>query len=94
MMQSAEIARSQEWISVETKMPDLGQHVLLYAESYHTQVVGFLRPTETRGVLTKGRYWHVAHNTQKGQNWPLASVTHWMPLPAPPRPRARRDEGD
>jgi hypothetical protein len=72
------------WISVKDRLPDVGFHVLIYG-TFHTQTVGYLRASVSHGVETKGRYWHVAHNTQKGCNWPFEGVTHWMPLPEPPK---------
>jgi hypothetical protein len=72
-----------EWVKVEDRLPEIGYHVLLYG-TMHTQTVGYLRAKIVGGVETSGRYWHVAHNTEKGCNWPFNGVTHWKPLPNPP----------
>ena len=77
------LAEMSQWISVKDRLPDVGFHVLIYG-SWQTQTVGYLRASVSHGIETNGRYWHVAHNTQKGCNWPFEGVTHWMPLPKPP----------
>ena len=73
-----------EWVDTKVRLPEVGFHVLLYG-TMHTQTVGFLRAKVVRGVETSGRYWHVAHNNEKGCNWPFEGGTHLKPLPEPPK---------
>jgi hypothetical protein len=73
-----------KWISTKMRLPEVGFHVLLY-RTLKTQTVGFLRAYIKGGIDTGRRYWHVAHNNEKGCNWPFEGVTHWQPLPAPPQ---------
>ena len=65
MTQSAEIARSQEWISVATPPEDPGPYLVWCIDNPY--------PT-TR--IYDGDSWHST-----------AEITHWMPLPEPPRPQ-------
>lgn len=63
--------RKQEWISVEERLPEVG-----------TRVVGYDYESNVRCYfITEGRWWiDDGWNTAKG--W---GITHWMPLPEPPK---------
>lgn len=61
-----------EWVSVETKLPPLTINVLLYSTDRGIGEV-------TRGRMNvDNRFW-----TMCGMQ--LFNVTHWMPLPTPPK---------
>lgn len=77
------MSESTEWIDVKQRLPEIGFHVIIYG-IMRTQTVGYLRDRVFKGIPTGEKYWHVAHNNEKGCNWPLGGVTHWMPLPKPP----------
>lgn len=63
-----------EWVSVEDRLPEKGENVLVYAIAKHIGVtkisIDKLEEGERRPV------WLYTHG------W--FEVTHWMPLPAPP----------
>ena len=60
----------QEWISVNDRLPKDGQIVLTYKNGVYD-----IQAYEERrnGWLCKGWFWS------------MATVTHWMPLPQPPK---------
>ena len=77
--------RKQEWISVEDRLPenDHGKH---WKERQHYLVI-----TEPSGLMRVARFgnkefpwWIDSHDTvMTSANY--AKVTHWMPLPEPPK---------
>ena len=52
----------QEWISVDDRLPDVGNIVLIYSETY--------------GVCL---------DSYSDDTFDYFDVTHWMPLPQPPK---------
>lgn len=60
----------QQWISVKDRLPDDEKDVLCYLGD------AILRFT-TVGYLLDGEW--------RGDGFPLRYVTHWMPLPEPPK---------
>ena len=76
-----------KWISVKDRMPEYNTEVLLY---YSTDIV--------QGFLDKNDYWYGSRDVRDCMNdgWvedskfcrrggPFDYVTHWMPLPEPPK---------
>ena len=63
----------QEWIPVTERLPEKGQEVLVFDTRENWTGFAWLRPDET---------W-----TAIGFDFPLdlGEVTHWMPLPHPPK---------
>lgn len=63
-----------EWISVKDKLPELFELVLLYIPDD--------APFQTvrEGFLTPYRMWHAALYDRD-----YSAVTHWMPMPKPPK---------
>ena len=63
----------QEWIPVTERLPEKGQEVLVFDTRENWTGFAWLRPDET---------W-----TSLGFDFPfdLGEVTHWMPLPKPPK---------
>lgn len=59
----------QEWISVKDRLPDVGRDVLFVCEN------------KSYGV---GAYSDTYRDFFSGQ-FPVKGVTHWMPLPQPPK---------
>lgn len=63
-----------EWISVNDSLPETGKRVLTYADN------GAMFAAHLDG------YWYV-DTGEMYYSTPLANITHWMPLPAPPEVR-------
>lgn len=63
-----------EWISVKDRLPESGE-VIAFAAEYSEYLIGWLAETEDedRGVVCYG---------DGVEMW---LVTHWMPLPEPPK---------
>lgn len=61
---------SSEWISVEDRLPDIGERVLVYTDLGRT-VICFLHAKYKWNVFS--------HNNG------VESPTHWKPLPQPPK---------
>lgn len=78
-----------EWVKVEDSLPEYGVKVLVFGESSTANpnmggayIVISMR-MDIRGTLlekTHSRY------IDKNQFRAMAYVTHWMPLPEPPKP--------
>ena len=63
----------QKWIPVSERLPEHGQIVLCY-----------LRFDDMRILQWDNQfYWWLGYG--KGDDWQKADVTHWMPLPEPPK---------
>lgn len=63
-----------EWVSVEERLPEVGQEVLVYWRNTSQKAEHF--------ELTRydGDHWFLLDNTER----PWIVVVAWMPLPAPP----------
>lgn len=63
-----------EWVSVEERLPEVGQEVLVYWRNTSQKAEHF--------ELTHydGDHWFLLDNTER----PWIVVVAWMPLPAPP----------
>ena len=71
----------QEWISVDERMPDAcGFPCLLCGENSFGQIRVFEGFT---GYMERGKLeWH---SNQKDVDIDVWTITHWMPLPKPPK---------
>ena len=73
-----------EWVSVEERLPEVGQEVLVYWRNTSQKAEHF--------ELTHydGDHWFLLDNTER----PWIVVVAWMPLPAPPdrRPPEEKHE--
>ena len=63
----------QEWILVTERLPEKGEEVLVFDTRENWTGFAWLRPDETWTIL--GFDFH----------FDLGEVTHWMPLPQPPK---------
>ena len=61
-----------EWISVKDKMPEDGIRVLTYADNSAM----FVASRDDGWYVDTGEYYYSS---------PLTNITHWMPLPEPPK---------
>ena len=73
-----------EWVSVEERLPEVGQEVLVYWWNTSQKAEHF--------ELTHydGDHWFLLDNTER----PWIVVVAWMPLPAPPDRRPPEGEED
>ena len=74
-----------EWISVKDRLPDIcGFPCLLCGENAFGQIRVFAGFT---GYMERGKFkWH---SNQKDIDIDVWTITHWMPLPHPPKEEAR-----
>lgn len=77
------LTQPNEWISVEERLPEVGQEVLVYWRNTSRKAEHF--------ELTHydGDHWFLLDNTER----PWIVVVAWMPLPAPPDHRPPEGEG-
>ena len=69
------LAAVPRWISVEERLPKTGKLVLL--------CINCEQASPHTGFLTAdGEFWHDVIGDMSRSKW---KVTHWMPLPAPPK---------
>ena len=64
----------QKWISVKDKLPELFNPVMIW-DSLETVVIGYLSDASWYAYCV--------------DDDPLLEVTHWMPLPEPPKEGAK-----
>lgn len=65
-----EPVNDDKWISVEDRLPEELEYVLLFDAAAKFYTIGF---------YSLGK-WHCVDG-----NWNVKSFTHWMPLPEPPK---------
>ena len=71
----------QEWVSVDDRMPDAcGFPCLLCGENSFGQIRVFEGFT---GYMERGK--HEWHSNQKDVDIDVWTITHWMPMPQPPK---------
>ena len=68
------------WISVQDKLPPLGQTVIVYREYTWGEV------KVEQGCRDLNGWWRVYGTRTK-------RITHWMPLPQPPKEVSSHDQG-
>lgn len=78
----AALAKVPKWISVEERLPEPYQHVIVHVR--HTE--------KWRGKAKPEDCWHVVEeDCWLGDGWDcnadedIHEITHWMPLPEPPK---------
>jgi len=70
-----------EWISVEDRLPELGQGILAVGE-YEGEIYGRIE-----GQYVGAGAWYGDRVSMSADCYSaeIVDVTHWMPIPAPPR---------
>lgn len=72
---TADVAPKSAWISVDERLPDESCECLTVSESGAMYI-----------LLFSCRYKAFnAHDKDGGDRWKLGCITHWMPLPEPPK---------
>lgn len=71
-----------EWISVKDRLPEDEQRVIAYCQKVKKYFVGF---AERSHYSDKVHWWH--EGAKGGLYSATSKVTHWMPLPEPPKER-------
>lgn len=80
-----------KWISVKDRLPEDGRPVLLYlcgkeVYTYTYQCAGFyVNRDNIADVYARKGWYELCYNGDYGDNFIADTVTHWMPLPKPPR---------
>lgn len=75
--------KQSEWISVEERLPDCEYgaetEALLFRLKTGTVEAGYFGT----GGMFRDKYFRCYHHANEG--WDAKDVTHWMPLPEPPK---------
>ncbi len=74
-----------EWISVKERLPEVGNMVLIFYDGQ--PVIAMFRKSEHCSGWFEG----YCHMCEDSETYYLDDVTHWMPLPEPPKEVRRGD---
>lgn len=69
-----------EWISVKDKLPENGQRVIAFCSSTKKTFVALF---ESNSDYKSVYWWH--EGARNALYCVVSKVTHWMPLPEPPK---------
>lgn len=77
--------KTEEWISVKERLPDIGVRVLIYNSHFDLFEVSQRNdiPSHSYEQIEGDTYKRVTHPFEC---WDNNEPTHWMPLPEPPKP--------
>jgi integrase len=75
-LQPADVAPKNVWINVDERLPDVLQEVLAYRGNYIANLINVY--TYVGGDIWKDEYGFGCRREDEG-------ITHWMPLPEPPK---------
>jgi hypothetical protein len=71
----------EKWISVKDRLPDNNQEILVYSNT--------LEAKEVRKLTPYACYYYdgfMSYGDNLSQQWlSTITITHWMPLPEPPK---------
>lgn len=74
-----------DWISVEERLPDYDEPVLtLRMSNYGDNAVPVVSLERITHTDRRGNHWEMAR-WPGVVTYPIVHVTHWMPLPDPPK---------
>lgn len=81
-----------EWISVKERLPEKDGWYLVYAPRYwgNSKIYGLDGLAYSNFKHNYKDHWGIERGT--GRGWP-GIVTHWMPLPDPPKEEFETDRG-
>lgn len=78
---------SMQWISVQDKLPELYDFVLVFA---HNKGTNEPKPISIARIINKQNTWDMLGNLEEGAyqdieySMDTTDITHWMPLPEEP----------
>lgn len=70
-----------KWISVKDKLPPIDKRVVIYNEGKKETGLGYIDKYNEDNVSKK----HIYPNWNIYGGYGLSKITHWMPLPEPPK---------
>nr|MDY5755524.1 DUF551 domain-containing protein [Eubacteriales bacterium] len=80
----------QEWISVDDKLPDNKEHDWVLAQVVEDN--GYMHIPKVMEYRQSKKDWFEETYGWLSEHNGLFTVTHWMPLPEPPKGKRRRNE--
>ena len=81
------VGNKSEWISVEERLPEITETVLIaYKEKWEWETE-WTFDVDVGSLDITGREWNTYHDLYEGQE---LHITHWMPLPEPPKKGGRK----
>lgn len=86
-----EIEDRAEWISVEDRLPEPHEGCIVAAKVGNRMVTDFAERVRCYNLRTKEttHAWEIMHDWDEGEG---CEITHWMPLPNPPKMKGADDE--
>jgi hypothetical protein len=88
-----DVVPKSEWISVEERLPDVLDDYLVTIKLKYAWETEWEYDVDVASLVVEGGYidgiWDTLHDWIEGQE---CHVTHWMPLPEPPKMR-KEDDG-
>ena len=80
-----------EWISVAKRLPKANEECLVVAKVGNRTVIDMAERVRCIDIYTKETIyvWEIMHDWDEGEG---CEITHWMPLPEPPKMKGECDE--
>ena len=83
--------QNAEWISVEERLPEPSVGCIVAAKVGNRMEIDFAERIAYYNLRTKERHyeWEIMHDWDEGEG---CEITHWIPLPEPPKMKGENDE--
>ena len=83
--------QNAEWISVEERLPEPSVGCIVAAKVGNRMEIDFAERIAYYNLRTKERHyeWEIMHDWDEGEG---CEITHWIPLPEPPKMKGADDE--
>lgn len=80
-----------EWISVEERLPEPNEECIVAAKVGNRMVTDSAMRVHCYNLRTQETTyaWEITHDWDEGEG---CEITHWMPLPQPPKMKGENDE--
>jgi hypothetical protein len=84
--------KQSKWISVEERLPEPNVGCIVAAKVGNIMVTDFAERVAYYNLRTQETTyaWEIMHDWDEGEG---CEITHWMPLPQPPKMKGADDEG-